>query len=190
MALHQHVYEFYNEWLQKSDSYAGQQLSDYFNKAFSLFTLYNKLYAEATFELARRKEIKLNNTFPDKKGATEYAPRFIGYERLSAIFEENRECKESIDSLISSIENQRFYIQLSMPFGKRQPNKDLELLADLRSEDIKTRVEAVLLLIYKVRCNMFHGNKQFDEVQVELLSPITIILRCIIVDLYARLDGM
>ena len=190
MALHQHVHDFYNEWLNKADSYNGQELGDYFNKAFSLFTLYNKLYAEATFELARRGEIRLNGHFPDKKGATEYAPLFIGHDRLLSLFNENIDCRDSIQALISMIENHDFYIQLSMPYGRRQPEKDLELLSELKSDDTKIKVEAILFYIYKVRCNMFHGNKQFDEVQIELLTPLTIVLRYIIVELYEKLDRM
>lgn len=81
MALHPHVQEFYQEWLNKADNYSDDNLADCFNKAFSLFTLYNKLYGEATFALARDGAIKIdeNKGFPDRKGATEYAPLYIGF---------------------------------------------------------------------------------------------------------------
>ena len=188
MALHQHVHDFYNEWLIKADNYNGQQLSDYFNKAFSLFTLYNKLYAEATFELARREEIILNNHFPDRRGATEYAPQFIGYENLYQIIITEQGCRECLQNLIERIGNHEFHIKLSMPYGEPQIEEDNELVTKLNSTDHVVKVGAVLDLIYSVRCNMFHGNKQFDQVQVDLLAPLTVILRCIIEALYAALQ--
>ncbi|QUX92029.1 hypothetical protein CYL31_11655 [Marinomonas sp. A3A] len=189
MALHPHVQYFYNEWLNKADSYVDKSLSGYFNKAFSLFTLYNKLYAEATFSLARAKIIKLNERqgFPDRKGATIFAPQYIGYENLERIFSED-ECARCIDELAYFIETGRFYIKLSMLYGKRQQIKDKELAENLRSKTVEVKVNAVMDYIYTVRCNMFHGNKQFDEVQVDLLEPIIIILRKVIVELYDKLS--
>ncbi|AOE50529.1 hypothetical protein [Kangiella sediminilitoris] len=189
MSLHPHVNDFYEEWLRKSESYSGEQLADYFNKAFSLFTLYNKLYAEAAFVLARSKEIKLNGRIPDRKAATKFVPIYIGHERILEIITRDGQSNESLESLISSIENQRFYIKLSMPYGRRQPNKDKKLLASLRSTDSEEKVEAILDLIYTVRCNMFHGHKQFEEVQVELLRPVTVILKTIILELYSKLSN-
>lgn len=187
MALHPHLNDFYNEWLTKADNYDGQQLSDYFNKAFSLFTLYNKLYAEATFELARRNVITLSNTFPDRKGATEYAPKFIGYMPLYIAITDDQNCSDCLQSLIGHISEHNFYIKLSMPYGEPQIEKDNDLVKRLNSKIPSVKVTAILDLIYSVRCNMFHGNKQFDHVQVELLSPITVILRAVIITLYAAL---
>ncbi len=188
MALHPHVNDFYDEWLEKANSYNGQELSDYFNKAFSLFTLYNKLYAEATFELARKGEVNLSNHFPDRKGATEYAPQFIGYEALYQIITTDKECSDCLQDLIERISNHEFYIKLSMPWGDRQPEKDNDLVKRLNSKGHKKKVKAVLDLIYSVRCNMFHGNKRYVQVQVDLLRPLTVILRCIIVELYSKLQ--
>lgn len=193
MALHPHVQDFYREWLDKADSYEQENLSNYFNKAFSLFTLYNKLYAEATFTLARNNEITLNERrgFPDRKGATEYAPQFIGHERLLDTLENDEKCSQAIDQLIELIDNERFCIKLSMLYGERQPEKDRDLSQRMRSTSKPRKIEAILDLIYSVRCNMFHGNKQFDQIQVELLMPVTIILRMVIVELYRKLtNGM
>jgi hypothetical protein len=190
MALHPHVGDFYTEWLAKADNYQDESLSDYFNKAFSLFTLYNKLYAEATFTLARANEITINEQrgFPDRKGATHYAPKFLGHNNLLNLFNDDQDCQQSILELIEHIENERFFIKLSMPYGERQPEKDRQLVQDMRSTGAIKKVEAVLGLIYSVRCNMFHGNKQFDQVQIALLKPVTIILRKVIVQLYEKLS--
>ena len=191
MALHHHVEDFYNEWLRKADSYEQESLSNYFNKAFSLFTLYNKLYAEATFTLARNNEINLNEKrgFPDRKGATEYAPKFLGHENIFNAFTEDHDCTQAISQLLEHINNERFFIKLSMLYGERQPEKDQDLAQRIRSISPQRRVEAILDLIYSVRCNMFHGNKQFDQIQVELLKPVTVLLRKVIVELYRKLSN-
>ncbi|HIF9244652.1 TPA: hypothetical protein ACX6Q3_003315 [Photobacterium damselae] len=191
MALHPHVQSFYTEWLNKADSYNNGSLSDYFNKAFSLFTLYNKLYAEASFELARRGTITFDpkRGFPDKKGATEFSPKFVGFDRLYHLFTKNESCRNAISNLIQCLEDERFYIKLSMIYGERQRDKDEVLLRGLKSNGRKKKVRSVLDLIYSVRCNMFHGNKRFDQVQVDLLEPVTVILRAVVIELYDSLQS-
>ena len=189
MALSPEMIEFCESWMRKADSYTGSNLSDYYNKAFTLFTLYNRLYAEATFTLAREGTITLagDKPFPDSKGAKEYAPQFIGHDDLLTHLLKNSDTKLAIEELIRLISNETFHIKLSMPFGYAQRDKDLVLLENLRSQDIATKVSAIMDAIYSVRCNMFHGNKAFSEVQIELLEAITTILRSIVELLFRRL---
>ncbi|MCL0019113.1 hypothetical protein MKT11_008535 [Providencia rettgeri] len=191
MALHPHVGEFYAHWLEKSDGYKDETISSYFNKSFSLFVLYNKLYAEATFILNRRGEIEVNQSrgFPDRRGATSYAPQYIGHVILNEALNNDRDCSESINELIRLIINENFYIKLKLFDGTRQPEKDMELVSNIQSDDVVTRVEGILDLIYSVRCNMFHGNKNYQQVQIELLKPVTIILRKVIEVLYTKLSS-
>ncbi len=140
--------------------------------------------------MARKGKITLSNRcpFPDRKGATEYALQFIRYEALYQIITTDKECSGCLQDLIERISNHEFYIKLSMPWGNPQPEKDDDLVKKLNSKGHKKKVKAVLDLIYSVRCNMFHGNKQFVQVQVDLLQPLTVILRCIIVELYSKLQ--
>lgn len=191
MSLSLEMTEFCNAWLAKADSYEGGELNDYYNKSFSLFTLYNRLYAEATFTLAREGQIVLLNDkpFPDGKGAKEYAPKFIGYEHLLQILNNDINCNTAITDIIRLIENEEFYIKLSMPHGNRQKEKDQLLLQALKSTGAKTKITAVLDLIYSVRCNMFHGNKGFEPVQIRLLNPMTVILRKIVETLFEKLQN-
>jgi len=189
MSLSNEMQGFYSTWLANADSYRGNAVNEYYNKAYSLFTLYNRLYGEATFTLAREGHIKIqdNRPFPDSKGAIQYAPQFIGYDEILQILTKDDECNNSINSLIALIENETFYIKLSMPYGEGQPKKDQILLKKLKSNEAKTKVTAILDLIYSVRCNMVHGNKGFDPIQVQLLKPVTIILRKIIETLFDKL---
>ena len=84
MPLSNEMVDFYKAWLAKAESYSGEELNDYYNKAFTLFTLYNRLYVEATFTLVREGKITLsdNRPFPDSRGAKQYAPQFVGYYEI------------------------------------------------------------------------------------------------------------
>jgi hypothetical protein len=123
--LSSEMQHFYEEWLGKADSYPGDSLHDYYNKAFSLFAVYNRLYCEATFTLARARTVTLSGgkPFPDSRGAKEYGPQFVGFEALLKELEDDAACNAAIESLKTLIEEKRFNIKLSMPFGKPQQKK-------------------------------------------------------------------
>ena len=70
-----------------------------------------------------------------------------------------------------------------------RPEEDKKLLEDLRSENEHRKVGALLDIIYSVRCNMFHGHKGFDRVQIDILIPLTILLDKLTTLLYERLGN-
>lgn len=180
--------EFCDAWIRKAELHNGTELPDYYNRAFTLFTTYNRLYAEATFTLARERKIRLPpDRFPDAKGAKKYAPQFIGYQALLNELQNDPDCSRSVQELIHLLETEVFHIKLSMPHGRPRRDKDLELLAGLKSADTETKISALMDIVYSVRCNMFHGNKRFDPVQVRLLEPVITILRKITDVLYDKL---
>lgn len=165
---------FISEWMNRANGYNDDQNGCY-DKFFTLFVVFNRMYSEATFELERRGAIKLqkNRPLPDKKGATEYTLEMIGLDNFNEMYESH--LREHVEAIEWLIENQVFSIRLSFPEGRSQPDKDLELLNKIRSSG-KTRALAILELIYSVRCNLFHGHKGFEPIQQELLQPINIIL--------------
>jgi len=63
--------EFYRRWKEKAEGYRDENLKDVFDKFFTLYVLYNRLYAEVTFQMAKDNLINLTdrNNFPDKKAA-------------------------------------------------------------------------------------------------------------------------
>lgn len=87
------------------------------------------------------------------------------------------------------IETEQFYIKLSVPNGDSQVDQDQKLLANLRSDDSEEKFLAVLDTIYTIRCNLFHGNKAFQPVQVTLLRPTVVILGHIIQALRTALSS-
>ena len=149
MPLSNEMVDFYKAWLAKAESYSGEELNDYYNKAFTLFTLYNRLYVEATFTLVREGKITLsdNRPFPDSRGAKQYAPQFVGYYEILQALNSDFYCNKAIKQIINLIENDRFYIKLSMPHGNGQPEKDIKLLSAMRSTGVKTKITAILDLI-------------------------------------------
>lgn len=174
-----HLLQFCDEWVNKANKCDENNVSGCYDKFFTLFVVFNRLYAEATFELARRGKITLqpNRPLPDRKGATEYTLSFIGQHVFDQLLD--NQLTEPVATLVQLIEDERFYIKLSSPNGDRQRDMDLELLLKLRSQG-KTRALAILDLIYSVRCNLFHGHKAFQPVQVELLRPtIRVVLEVI-----------
>ena len=67
-----------------------------------------------------------------------------------------------------------------MVTGVRQKEQDEDLLRRLRSKSQNTKAEAILDLIYSIRCNTFHGHKGFEGVQTAILSPVIALLRKLI----------
>jgi hypothetical protein len=146
---------FISGWLDKADQYSVTSTDDCYDKFFTLFVVFNRLYAEATFDLARRGVITLqaNKSLPDRKGATEYTLEVISIDAFQALYDAR--LVHAVGEIANLIDNEHFFIKLSTPDGNRQPVEDQVLLAHLRSSG-KTRALAVLDLIYTIRCNLFH----------------------------------
>lgn len=173
---------FVSEWLDKASRYPDNTTEGCYDKFFTLYVAFNRLYAEATFELARRGCIVLqsNRALPDRKGATEYTLKLITLEKFQAV--DKRHLAPYVETIAKLIEEQHFSIKLSVPDGAPQRNKDQRLLQDLRSNG-RTRFLAILDVIYSVRCNLFHGHKAFRPLQADLLAPVIVLLTAVINDL-------
>lgn len=180
MPLSQEFSEFYTSWLQKANQYTDNDIRSCFDKFFTLFVVYNRLYAEATFRLAQTEGSGINldnwNTFPDPVAAKEYLANYIGARNLINGLRSDPRCVTALQSLEQLLQNQRFNIKLNLLTGTPQPDEDVILLTKLRSRSNSVKALAILDTIYSIRCNMFHGHKGFHEVQLELLIPITTLL--------------
>jgi hypothetical protein len=179
MALSSEFEEFYGRWMEKANSHDRDDFSDYFDNYFSLFVAFNRLYAEATFILARKGVPKLDQrtSFPDADAAKTYVLKYLGSRYFIEKLERNQETREALETLKGLIGSPHFNIKLNMVNGNIQPERDEELLRKLKSRGFHQRGEAVLDLLYSVRCNMFHGHKGFNAVQVDLLKPLSVVLK-------------
>jgi hypothetical protein len=178
---------FVRDWLAKAGNCPDSSVEGCYDKFFTLFVVFNRLYSEATFELARRGSITLerNGRLPDKKGATKYTFEMIGASDFQDLFDTRLAC--NVDEIAELVDDGRFFIELSSPDGNPQPIKDRVLLAALRSSG-EAQALAVLGLVYTVRCNLFHGHKAFQPIQVGLLRPTIAILSGVIASLHGALN--
>lgn len=168
---------FYERWLRKAREYRSDNLQDCFDKFFTLFVAYNRLYAELTLSLARGGVYGFRGrSVPDAFGAKCIVHQYLGTCSIWACFQNDQVCRNSIESIAHLIEQGVFAIKLDRLYGKPQRTEDLKLLKALISNSEMRKVHAILDIIYSIRCNMFHGHKGFNEIQIQILTPVTALL--------------
>ena len=189
MALSSEFIDFVERWKHKADSYSEQTDQDVFDHFFTLFVVFNRLYSEATFVLHRKKSLELKeDRFHDYKAATSYVLDYLSSNYYLHLLEDDNETKEALKTLSELIENCTFHIKLNMVTGAIQPAEDEKLFKSLVSKCKNTRATAILGALYSVRCNMFHGNKEFAPIQKTLLKPLICILQKTIDIIYNKLQ--
>jgi len=183
-------HDFHNNWLQKANHYNQDDLHELFDTFFTLFVIYNRLYAEATFVLARRGGISIANrtAFPDSSAAKSYVLQYLGAKNYVEGLIGDPDCQQAINSIVVLIDQGVFPIKLDMIHGTPQRGLDLDLRRDLQSHVAGEKGRAVLDLLYSIRCNLFHGHKGFEPIQSLLLTPTIVLLRKTIEVLFVKLD--
>jgi len=178
MALSAAFNDFYRGWSERARRIALHDLTDYFDKFFTLFVIYNRLYAEATFYLWRQGTISPARTdsFPDSKAAKEYIATFLGAENIVTALESDSNTRDALGKLVTILQEGHFAISLRMPDASPQRSRDERLLQNLQSAEPVVKTRAVLEFIHCIRCNTFHGSKSYDQVQIEVLLPVVTIL--------------
>ena len=205
----------FRRWLDKAKSYDynADNTEEILDKFFSFYVLYNALYVETTLHLNRRaerlgrNEYNLQNgDFPDRNAATKYVLQFMTSRSLmeSLIADQStKQAIEQIDQLIDIDEQgfKGFWICLNPVSGDPRysdnpPNpdeprysEDRELIMKLKSSATDMRAGGILQLIYEVRNNLFHGRKNINSKQKELLIPLIVLLEKITEKLFRKLDN-
>jgi hypothetical protein len=178
-----YFFDFYNNWTQKANEIVGDSLSHVYDKYITLFITFNNLYNRIPQELINR-GITMPDKIYDNKAATDYVVKYLGATNiLTELTNSNND--KNIDALISIIDQELFYIKLK--HGQRQRVEDLKILDNLRSRNNVYKATAVLQVVYYVRCNMFHGHKQFIQYQRLLVEPLINILSTINRRLFSKL---
>jgi hypothetical protein len=188
MALSPELTTFCHNWRTKAEAYCSEEIGGAFDRFFTLYVAFNRLYAEATFRLARRGQVKLGKRFPDSYGAQEYLLQFCGAEALTRAWEGDPNTFAALHQIADHLREGRFALKLDMMTGDRRPDADRELLSALESRSRNRRGHAVLEALYAIRCNLFHGHKGFEPIQLELLRPAVLLLESTINVLYRALD--
>lgn len=180
---------FFSRWRKKAEGYRPE-LQESFDKFFTLYVLFNRLYTEVTYRLGQAGKINLANrsTFPDAEAAQEYVVQFLGAKRLLAGLN-GPECRDALERLRELVCDDHFAFKLDILTGHPRPEVDRELCRRLTSSSPNDRANAVLETLYAVRCNMFHGRKGYDPEQLTLLVPLNTLLARVVDLLYKRLSG-
>lgn len=168
--------EFIVNWEFKLSQIQGETLNDVYDRFTSLYTIYNRLYNEAFRFLKEKKRLTKKN-YSDFDKATIIVVEFISSKAIIESIKNNKNLGE-IDAVCKLIENKVFYINLNN--GQPREEIDEQLLNNLKSTDIEIKAKAITSLIYKIRCNMVHGYKDFQEYQRLIVEPVSILLKDII----------
>jgi len=176
MALSVELATFCDNWRTKAEAYSSEDIGGAFDRFFTLYVAFNRLYAEATFRLARRGHVKLRDRFPDSKAAQEYVIQFCGAEALTHAWDGDPNAANALHQIADHLRQGRFALKLDMVSGAMRPEADRKLLASLESASRNRRAHAVLETLYSIRCNMFHGHKEFEPIQIDLLKPAILLL--------------
>lgn len=180
---------FCDGWLEKADQYQLNSLTDYFDKFFTIYVVFNRLYNEVGKILVKRNEpgLKLPRykyaPLPDKASATDYIVRYYGEDVLKNEMQADRQCSVSVVQIVKLIEHGSFYFHENYETGRPNTAKDLELASKAKFFCPKS----ILSIIYAARCNMLHGSKEFSAVQQELLVDLIYILEFITKKIYEKI---
>ena len=160
--------QFCERWLQKAAEYDDQTLIGAFDKFFSLFVAFNRLYSHICIQSGRT--IK-----GDRKQATNGFANIVGTQRLvEALDNGGSQDVTILGDLIQP--GGSFYLISDWDSGQPDVARNRQLYEQLRGPNPANRARAVLKYLYLIRCNMFHGSKDFDNKQLEIIRPAT---RCL-----------
>jgi hypothetical protein len=189
--INQEIKNFCYNWLEKAKVYDDEFLQDVFDKFFTLYVVYNRLYVETTFRMSNRGDVSFinRNSFPDPQAAKIYVVQYLTSRAIKEAFDDDKSCFEAIIRFKEIIRNHEFNIKLNMVTGAPERLKDLDLLANLDSANTDKSIRAITDFIYSIRCNIFHAQKGYEHAQIQVLKPVNTILYKIIILLLEKLKN-
>jgi hypothetical protein len=131
---------------------------------------------------------QLRGNIPDSLAAKKYVHEYLGTDLIWNCLQNDRSSIEAVRKIRVLLENDVFMIKLDRLNGQPIQEGNYVLLQNLISENPRIRVAALLDIIYSIRCNMFHGHKDFETIQAEILIPVTIILNKLTFLLYEKME--
>jgi hypothetical protein len=176
----------YDNVHQATDT-VSRNLARSFDRFTSLYVVYNRVYVEAAKLLVRRGLVcppsKKFSPLPDLESATGHLVTFYGERALQNAISRNPRCSNAVDYLTRLIQNGHIYLHEDYETGLPAVKKDLALANKASRYDPK----AILSLIYRARCNLFHGEKDFDGRQSVFLDNLSVILEFVTITSLAKL---
>jgi hypothetical protein len=144
---------FVGRWLSKAEHYNCNDLSQLFDKFFTLYVVYNALYDEAFDRLISAKRVKAIDRAEERR-AIAHVATFLDSDQLAP---QLRLHKKELSQVEKIVQGKIFYFSVTKPPRKPNFKRDQQLCSQLRSQDSTEFCESVLTFIYRTRCNMFHG---------------------------------
>lgn len=162
----ENLHMFIHRWNTKAEGYNGsnRDLSAVFDEFITRYIIFNVLYKICAEIYGER---------GDRNSATKVVEKFLSEHHCNII----PEISPFISRLTEGISEGKFIIGIPK-------YSDKKLLTDLQNNNIL----ALLECIYQLRCNLFHGDKEFIWRQEQLLSPVTHCLEILNRDIYNILN--
>jgi hypothetical protein len=150
--LNKNEIEFYNRWTNKANKYNLKEINDVCDKFFTLFVIFNYLYNRAN-------ELYAYRYTQDKQKAIKIPSKLLSEQAIV----NNITINKNLGTILQLVDDNVFYIV--------NTDADNRLLNKINGYDLQEKVEALLELVYKIRCNLFHGEKSLDNKQKDILIP-------------------
>jgi hypothetical protein len=174
--------EFCEAWVAKANEADTRHIAGVFDRFFALWIVYNRLYEEAARTLAhedhpwaRRFSRWRNQPFappPDRASATQGIVFFCGRRELVAAIAQDDGCRRALEEALCAMDSGLLFLHEDYQTGDPDHDRDRELVERARNDN----PEALLALVYQARCNLFHGQKAYSEVQRPLLEGMIAVL--------------
>lgn len=168
---------FCERWINKAEAYRSEDLEDLFDRFFTLFVAFNRIYSAAA-EM-RRDGLPphlANKLRGDRQEATAVMARLITQARFTDAIGRQPTIADACQAISMLLQDHRFFLHSFRHIGRPDLARDTRLADGLRACGLM----AVLECLYQIRCNIFHGEKEFAPRQAELLIPANILLETIV----------
>ena len=170
--------QFYARWQTKVDTYGISNLEDVYDKFSSQYIIFNSLYRTLEAILLEKNKLtsiqglkfrsKKKNEVFDSNAATVLVANYLDDSSANIIAKLTNEIQIYIDI----IENNRFHFDIKSELTSENKNKnDILALKELRHGNSTSKLTSLLTILYRIRCNLFHGTKGFFNEEREVLIP-------------------
>jgi len=171
------IEQFCERWIDKADAYRSNDLEDLFDRFFTLFVAYNRYYsAAADLHRATINPRQARLLQGDRREATNVMTRLIRQSRFTDAMDGNTAIATACQDISKLLQERRFFLHSVR--GTKEPDRvrDAKLADGLH----KHCLFSVLECLYQIRCNIFHGEKEFAPRQAELLAPAITLLEAVV----------
>lgn len=176
MDIHQ-IEHFCDRWIEKASAYSTDSLDDLFDRYFTLFVAYNRIYsASAELYRSRINESQARMLQGDRREATAIMERFILPSRFSRLAAERSEISDACERISNLLNERRFFLHTNRQTKEPDWGRDQRLSTGLHNLNLMATLEC----LYQIRCNIFHGEKEFSHRQAELLIPAITLLESVV----------